>query len=180
MRLEIELIDPQQDRAADDQRKTHHPWIEQIALDVAAGGRPDHRRGQKRHQHADDESPVLRIGEHAERDPPQFAEIDRDDGENGAELNQHRKALPEIILAEIEKPFRQQQMAGGGHGQKFRDALDHAENHRLIESEIMMGSVTCGKSRVLLAYSHARRNVKRQPLASIVCLVGWRAAVPRQ
>ena len=130
MRFEIELIDPQQDRAADDQRKTHHPGIEQIALYVAAGGRPDHRRRQKCHQHADDESAVVGIGEHAERDPPQFAEIERDDGEDGAQLNQHREALPEITLAEIEKPFRQQQMAGGGDGDEFRDALDDAENHR--------------------------------------------------
>src|SRR4051794_8713788 len=108
MRLEIELIDPQQDRAPDDQGETHYPRIEQITLDIAAGGRSDYRGGQERHQHADDEAPVLGVREHAERNPPQFAEVDRNNGEDGAELNQHRKALPEIILAEIEKPSRQQ------------------------------------------------------------------------
>ena len=90
----------------------------------------DHGRGQERHQHADDEAPVVGIGEHAERDPPQFGEIDHDNRENRAELNQHGEALPEIALAEIEEAFRQQQMAGRGHRQEFRDALDDAENHR--------------------------------------------------
>ena len=90
----------------------------------------DHDRGQERHQHADDESPVLGIGEHAERDPPQFDEIDGDNRQDRAELNQHREAVPETALAEIEESFRQQQMAGRGHRQEFRDALDDAENHR--------------------------------------------------
>ena len=61
---------------------------------------------------------------------PQLAEIDHDDGEDGAELDQHREAVPETALAEIEKSFRQQQMSGRGHREEFRDALDDAENHR--------------------------------------------------
>jgi len=32
VRIEIELIDPQQNRAADDERKAYHPRIEQNAL----------------------------------------------------------------------------------------------------------------------------------------------------
>ena len=57
-------------------------------------------------------------------------EIDRDDGEDRAELDQDREALPEIVVAEIEEAFRQQQMAGRGHRQEFGHALDNAENHR--------------------------------------------------
>ena len=90
----------------------------------------DDHGGQERHQHADDEAPVVGIGEHAERDPPQLGEIDHDDRENRAELNQHDETVPESALAEIEEALRQQQMAGRGNRQEFRDALDDAENHR--------------------------------------------------
>jgi hypothetical protein len=42
----------------------------------------------------------------------------------------------------------------------------------------MMGSVTCGKSRVLLAYSHACRNVKNNCLAQ-QCRMCGKPGVPR-
>ena len=131
MRLEIELIDPQQDRAADDQRETHHPRIEQQLLDIFADSQANDDRRQERHQHADDKSPVVRIGEHAKRHAPQLAEIQHDDRENRAELNQDHKTLPEGALAKAEEALRQQHMAGGGNREKFRDTLDDAENHRL-------------------------------------------------
>ena len=118
------------DRTADDQREADDPRIEQNFLDVFAGNQPDDHCGEKCHQYADDKAAVIGIGEHAKRDPPQFGEIDHNDGEDGAELDQDVEALPEIILAEIEKTAREQQMAGRGHRQEFRDALDHAENHR--------------------------------------------------
>ncbi len=130
VRLEIELVDPEQDGAADDQRKAHHPRIEQECLDVASGDRTDHGRGQERDQHADHEAARGGIREHAERDPPQFGKIQRHDRENRAELNQDRETLPERTLAEIEEAFGQQQMARRGYRDEFRDALDDAENHR--------------------------------------------------
>ena len=130
VRVVIDPVDPQQDRPADDQGEADHPGIEQDFLDVFADDQPDDDRGQERYQKTDDEAPVVGIGEHAERDPPQFCEIDHDNGEDRAELNQHRKALPETALAEIEEAFRQQQMPGRGNGQEFRDTLDDAENHR--------------------------------------------------
>ncbi len=108
MRLEIELIDPQEDRAADDQRETHHPRIEQELLDVFADSQADDHRRQERHQHADDKSPVVRIGEHAKRDARQLDEIQHDDCENRPELNQDHKALPEGALAKAEEALRQQ------------------------------------------------------------------------
>ncbi len=129
-RLEIELIDTEKDRAADDQRKAYHPWIEQDPLDVFSGNQANDHRRQKRHQHPDDKAPIVGIGKHAKRDPPQFCEIDHDDRENRAELNQDNKTVPETALTETEEAFRQQQMAGRGNGQKFRDPLDDAENHR--------------------------------------------------
>ena len=124
----------------------------------------DHRR-QERHQHADDEAPVVGIGEHAERDPPQFGEIEHDDRENRAELNQHDETLPESALAETEEALRQQQMARRGNRQEFRDALDDAENHRphCIRHHDVVRYDRNEKSRVLLAYSPPCRNRKKTP-----------------
>ena len=79
---------------------------------------------------ADDKAAIGGIGEHAERDLPQPFEVEHDNCKNGAELDQDRKALPEIIFPEIEEAFREQQMPGRRHRQKFRDALDNAENDR--------------------------------------------------
>src|SRR5450631_1675106 len=131
MRLEIELIDPEQDRTADDQRKAHDPGIEQMRLDESAGKGSDYRCGQERHQQTDDESPVLGIGKHAKRYPPQFGEVDHDDREDRTELDQYVEALPEIVLIETEKSCHQQQMARRRHRKEFRDTLDDAENHGL-------------------------------------------------
>src|SRR5262249_50247228 len=105
MRLVVDLGDPEQDRAADDQRETDDPGIEQMPFDVLAGDQPDDHRRQQGDQDADHEAAVVRIGEHAERDPPQFGEINHNYGEDGAELDQDRKALPEIVLAQIEEAF---------------------------------------------------------------------------
>ena len=55
-RLEVERVDPEQYRAADDQREAHHPGVEQNALDEAMPERADDRRRQERDQHADHET----------------------------------------------------------------------------------------------------------------------------
>src|SRR5262249_37806057 len=112
MRLVIELIDPEQDGAADDEREAYDPGIEQHFLDVLAEDQADDNRGQEPDQQADDEAAIIPIGEHASRDLPQLGEIDHDDCEDRAELNQDRKALPEIVFAKIEEALGKQQMAG--------------------------------------------------------------------
>src|SRR5262249_60923745 len=115
---------------ADDQRETHDPGIEQHFLDVFAEDQADDHGRQERDQNADDEAAIVRIGEHAERDLPQLGEIDHNDRQDRPELNQDRKALPEIVFAEIEEAFSEQKVAGGRHRQEFRHTLDNAENHR--------------------------------------------------
>ena len=72
---------------------------------------------------------------------PQLCEIQHDDRKDGAELDQDGKALPEFAFAEIEKSFRQQQMAGRGNRQELGDPLDDAENHRPHPSDIMISPV---------------------------------------
>ena len=102
-RLEVEPVDPQQHRAADDQREADDPDVEQHVLDEVVRERADHRRRQKRDQHADDEAPRRRIVEHAEQQLPQPREIDRQQRQDGAELDQHREGLAEILVVEAEE-----------------------------------------------------------------------------
>jgi hypothetical protein len=129
-RLEIELVDPEQDGAADDQRETHDPRIEQHELDVLAGKEADDDGRQEGDEHADDETAGIGVArEHADRDIPQLPEIESDDRKDRAELNQNSEAVPERPLAEAEEPLRKQEMAGRGDGKELRHALDDAEDH---------------------------------------------------
>ncbi len=89
----------------------------------------DDNGGQKSDQHADDEAAVVGIGEHPQRNVPQFGKVDHDDRQNRAELNQDDEAVPESSLAETEEFLGEQHMTGRGHRQEFGDALDNAEDH---------------------------------------------------
>ncbi len=134
-RLEIELIDPQQHRAPRDQREAHHPGIEQHLLDQFVGRRPDHRRRQEGQQHADDETPGLRIVEHAGSEMPQPPRIDRQQSQDRAELNQNREAFAESVVAEAEKLLHEQQMPGRRDRNELGQSLNHAEDRRLDDIE---------------------------------------------
>ena len=78
-----------------------------------------------------------RIVEHAEEQLPQPREIDREQSQDGAELDQDVEGLAERFVVEAEKVADQQQMAGRGDrnelGQAFDDAeeygLDHVQRH---------------------------------------------------
>jgi hypothetical protein len=60
--------------------------------------RADDAGRQKRDQQPDDEAPVVRVGEHAERNLPDAREVDRQEREDRAELDQHVEAVPEGLL----------------------------------------------------------------------------------
>ena len=77
----------------------------------------------------------LRIVEHAGEQLPQAHRIDRQQGQDGAELNQNREAFAEIVVAEAEKPLHQQEMPGRGHGNELGQPLDHAKDDRLNKIE---------------------------------------------
>ncbi len=70
-----------------------------------------------------------------DRDPPQPPEIDRQDGEDGAELDQHHEGLAEGVVVEAEEALDQQQMPGRGNRQEFGQALDDAEDEGLEKIE---------------------------------------------
>ena len=86
-------VDDEQDEAAGDQRHADDPGIEQHVLDEAVQGRADHGRRQEGDEHADDEA--ARVGIVGQRlgDRPQAVEIDRQDGEDRAELDQDLEGL---------------------------------------------------------------------------------------
>ena len=62
-------------------------------------------------------------------------EIDRQQRQDRAELDQHREGLAEVVVVEAEEVLHQQQMAGRGHRQEFGQALDDAEDERLEKVE---------------------------------------------
>ena len=70
------------------------------------------------------------------RQRPDAAEIDRQQRQDGAELNQDRERLAERVVAPAEEMLHQQQMAGGGHRQKFGQAFDDAQDGRLEQVEM--------------------------------------------
>ena len=62
-------------------------------------------------------------------------EIDRQQRQNRAELDQHRESLAEILIVEAEEALHQQQVAGGGDRKEFGQALDNAEDECLEKVE---------------------------------------------
>ena len=140
-RLEIEPIDPQQHRAARDQREAHDPGIEQHLLDescrpvapiTAAGRKAISTPMMKRRACGSLNMPMNEL--------PQPHRIDRQQGQDGAELNQDREALAEIVVAEAEKLLHEQEMPGRRDRYELGQSLDHAEDRRLDDIECMESS----------------------------------------
>ena len=50
--------------------------------------------------------------------------VDRQQSQDGAELNQNREALAEIVVAEAEEPLHQQEVPGRGHRNELGQPLD--------------------------------------------------------
>ena len=66
---------------------------------------------------------------------PEPGEIDRQQRQDGAELDQHREGLAEIVVVEAEEALHQQQVPGRGHRQELGQALDDAEDEGLEKIE---------------------------------------------
>src|SRR5262249_23653633 len=65
------------------------------------------------------------IAEHAGGDLPDTEKIDRQQREDGAELNQHGEGLAEIVIVEAEEVLDQEQVAGRGHRQELGRSEEH-------------------------------------------------------
>src|SRR5262249_8368000 len=57
--------------------------------------------------------------------------IDRQQREDGTELNQHGEGLAEIVIVEAEKVLDQEEVPSRGHWQELGQALDDAEDEGL-------------------------------------------------
>ena len=66
---------------------------------------------------------------------PEADKIDRQQRENGAELDQHGESLAEILVVETEEALDQKEMPGRGHRQELGQALDDAEDECLEQLE---------------------------------------------
>jgi hypothetical protein len=114
-RLEIEPIDPKEHDAADDQRDAYDPRIEQHLLDEPVGRRPRSPPGRNAISTPMTKRRAYEIVEYADSELPRPHGIDRQPGQDGAELDQNREAL-----AESSSPKPQQKMARRGDRQKTR------------------------------------------------------------
>ena len=74
--------------------------------------------------------------EHVRCQRPDAAEINGEQRQNGAELDQDGKGLAERVVAPAEEVLHQQQVPGGGDRQEFGQALDHTEHRRLDQVDI--------------------------------------------
>ncbi len=135
LRLELQLIYPQEHRATDDQREADDPDIEQHAPDEVMRQRACDSGGQEGEQHADDEPARRGVAEHLRREPPQAPEVDGQERQERAELDQRHEASPEGRVVEAEEPLRQQQMPARGHRDERRQPCDGAEGDGLEQVE---------------------------------------------
>src|SRR5690606_20634487 len=87
-------VDPKQDEAADDQRDAdQHRAFEQHFLDEAVRQRANYGSGQKGDQYAENESLRGAIGRKLDEHVPQSREIDRENRQDRAELDDHLEHL---------------------------------------------------------------------------------------
>ncbi len=76
-------------------------------------------------------------------DVPQPREINREDREDRAKLNQDDEGLAERIVVEAEEALHQQQMSGGGDRNELGEPFDDSQNEGLEEIE-RHADIRCG------------------------------------
>src|SRR5262249_16693111 len=138
--------------------RANDPDVEQNAFDGAVGQRPDHHGGKKCDQCSDDETLIVAIGEHAEKQAPQPREVDRQQRQEGAELKQDVESLSERFNVENEEMADEQKMAGRRNRNEFSEAFDDAEEDRLDEIQCHVSSTTAGLFRIAASGYWAARH----------------------
>ena len=94
--------------------------------------RADHRRRQERQQHAEHEAARARIVRQRHGDARQLDGVDAEDGEDGAELDQHLERL--AGRADAEEVLGEQKVAGRRDGKELGQPLDEAQAGSLPRS----------------------------------------------
>ena len=111
-------VEPQQRHSADDQRHADDQrGGEQNRLDESIGQKANDGGRQKRHQQADQETPRMRVVGPADRQQPQFTEIDAHDGQQRAELDDDLERLAGTL--EAYEMAQQQKVSGRRDGNEL-------------------------------------------------------------
>ena len=72
----------------------------------------DDRRRQEGDEDAKDKPPRLGVAKHSDGNVPQLRKVDAQQRKDRAQLNQDRKGVAEILVAEAEKVLQQKEMSG--------------------------------------------------------------------
>jgi hypothetical protein len=118
---------PKKDDAADQQRGAdQRRRFEQHFLDEPMGHDADHGGRQEGEQDAEDEAAAVLVARQGRRDLPQPRGIDRQDGQDGAKLDQHLKRLAGAFEAQ-EMP-QEKNVPCGRNGDEFRQPFHDPED----------------------------------------------------
>ena len=120
--------------------------------------RADDRGGQERNQDARDEMLRTAIARQADQHLPEPAEIDAQDRQDRAELDQHLEGLAGGF--EAEKVAGQQDVPGGGNRNELGQTLQNAEQ--------------CGFDECLFWHGRAARDCLSSPAVAPIALDGGR------
>jgi hypothetical protein len=131
--LQRQAVDIEQHDAAKEQRGAdQHRRFKQHRLDEIVRQRADDGGRQEGDQDAGDKAPGARIAWQVDQHFPQPGEIDADDGQDGAELDDDLEDLSGRL--EAEEMAEQQDVAGRGDRDEFGQPFDEAEqNGRTID-----------------------------------------------
>ena len=73
---------------------------------------------------------IADAGEEFQNHVPDILPVGREHGHQGAQVQQHVEKFRDLQALHTQQVLGNGQMAGAGDGQKLRDALNQAQNHR--------------------------------------------------
>ena len=125
--LQRHAVEHQQDDAADQQRQRDQDQrVEEDAGDDAVQEDAEEGGRQEGDEDAENEALRARVARQVGDDLPEASGIDSEQGEDGAELDEHGEAADAL---EAEHVLGEKQMRRRGDRQELREALQHAEDY---------------------------------------------------
>ena len=118
--------------ASHDERDRDAHRVEQVGLDLALEGEADEGRGQERHREVGREALLHRVAPDAGEGPGEPGPVLPAHGEDGAELDHDVEDLA-LLVVHAEEVGDDDEVAGGGDREEFREAFHHAQDERVQE-----------------------------------------------
>ena len=119
---------PEDHERPDGQRQGDRYRAEQVRLDRLARGKPDQPRRQRGEKEQPDAAQPRKGVQSLGRDePPEALPIKDDHGQDGPELDDDLETVG-LLAGEADEVADEDEVAGGGNGQKLRGSLDEAED----------------------------------------------------